>query len=504
MDAVDMRGDSPDTGVGRFPLGPASIGVLGTVLVVLGTALPASPFTLKLPDSWVFGAAHRSGSQWLSLVLVYGGIVMIVSGWLSLVAAARCSLRQLTAVLGLWILPLLVSPPLFSRDVYNYAAGGKLVSAGFNPYTSGLNPIRSSVFFHLTDPLWRNSHAPYGPLFFDLAKANARLMGNNVFGALEGFRLLAIVGLALLALAVPIIARSFGQSVPRSFTLAVLNPLVLIYLVGGMHNDALMLGLLVAGIAMALRDHPIVGIALCALGAEVKVPAALGIVFIGWIWAGGGAPASRRFRFVVQAGALAGLVGALVSQVSGFGSGWLVNLSTPGTVVSWLDPATAAGLGVAHGLHVIGVDISTHASIVGVRAGALALAGCVVVVLLTHLDRYGLPRAMGWSLLAIVLLGPIVWPWYETWGVTFLALAPDAWSRRSVLVISIVGCFATIPTQMRVTAPALVLVVLVLTALAGCCAVVLSKSRRQLPDRLLYAEPADGQPTERGRWIGAD
>jgi alpha-1,6-mannosyltransferase len=487
MDAVDMKGDSQDTGVGRFSLWPASIGALGTVLVVLGTALPASPFTLKLPESWIFGVAHhRSGSQWLSLVLVYGGIVMIVSAWLSLVAAAsRYSLRQLSAVLGLWILPLLVSPPLFSRDVYNYAVAGKLVSAGLNPYTSGLNPIRPSVFFHLTDPLWRNSHAPYGSLFFDLAKANARLMGNNVFGALEGFRLLAIVGLALIMLAVPVIARSFGQSVPRAFTLAVLNPLVLIYLVGGMHNDALMLGLLVAGIAVALRGHPIVGIALCALGAEIKVPAALGIVFIGWIWAGRGAPTSRRVRFVVQACALGGLVGGLISQVSGFGWGWLVNLSTPGTVVSWLDPATAAGLGAAHGLHVIGVDISTHAIIVGVRAGALVLAGCVVVVLLTHVDRYGLPRAVGWSLLAIVLLGPIVWPWYETWGVTFLAFAADAWSRRSVLVISTVACFATIPSQMRVTAPALVLVVLVLTALAVGCAVVLSKSRRELQGRLL-------------------
>jgi alpha-1,6-mannosyltransferase len=486
MDAVDIKGESEDTEVGRFPFGPASVGLLGTILVVLGTALPGSPFTLKLPESWPFGAGQSLSSQWLSLVLVYGGIVMIVSGWLSLVAAApRCSLRHLSAVLGLWIIPLLISPPLFSRDVYNYAADGKLVSAGFNPYLSGVSPIRSSVFFHLTDPLWRNSHAPYGPLFFDVAKANARLMGDSVFGTLEGFRFLAILGLALLALGVPVIARSFGQSVPRAFTLAVLNPLVLIYLVGGMHNDALMLGLLVAGIAMALRDHPMVGIALCALGAEVKVPAALGIVFIGWIWAGTGAPTSRRLRFVVQACALGGLVAALVSEVSGFGWGWLVNLSTPGTVVSWLDPATAAGLGVAHGLHAIGVDVSTHAVIVGVRAGALALAGCVVVVLLTQVDRYGLPRTMGWSLLAIVLLGPIVWPWYETWGVTFLALAADAWSRRSVLVLSIVGCFATIPTQLRITAPALVLVILVSTALAGCCAVVLSKSRGELQDRLV-------------------
>jgi hypothetical protein len=479
MDAVDMRSRPQGTRVGPFPFAPVGIGILGTMLVVLGAGLPGSPFTSKVPGSWIFGVGHSATNQWLSLVLVYGGMVLLLSGWLSLVAVARqCSLRQLSAVLGLWVVPLLVSPPLFSRDVYDYAAGGKLVSAGYNPYTNGLTPVRTSVFFRLTDPLWRNAHAPYGPLFFDIAKANARLMGNNVSGTLEGFRLVAIFGIVLLALAVPVVARNFGQNVPFAFTLAVLNPLVLIYLVGGMHNDALMLGLLMAGIAMASRGHPIAGIALCALAAEVKIPAVLGVVFIGWMWAGVDVPTLRRLRFVAPACALGGLLAAFISQVSGFGWGWLVNLSTPGAVVSWLDPATAAGLAVAHGLHFIGLTSSTHAVIVDVRAGALVLAACIVLLLLTHVDRLGLPRAMGWSLLAIVLLGPIVWPWYETWGITFLALAVDAWSRRSVLVLSIIGCFATVPTQVRVSTHELLLVILILTALAGCSAVVVSNRWR--------------------------
>jgi alpha-1,6-mannosyltransferase len=479
MDAVDMRSEPPDTAAGRFPFAPACVGVLGTILVVFGAGLPGSPFTSKLPGSWFFGVGPSSNSQWLSLVLVYGGMVVLLSGWLSLVAVAtHCSLRQLTAVLGMWIVPLLVSPPLFSRDVYDYAASGKLVSAGYNPYTNGLAPVRSSVFFHLTDPLWRNAHAPYGPLFFDIAKVNARLMGNDVSGTLEGFRLVALLGVALLAVAVPVVARSVGRSVPCAFTLAVLNPLVLIYFVGGMHNDALMVGLLMAGIALASRGRPIAGIVLCALAAEVKIPAVLGVVFIGWVWAGLDVPPLRRLRFVAQACALGGLFMALISQVSGFGWGWLVNLSTPGAVVSWLDPATAAGLAVAHGLHVVGTATSTHAVIVDVRAAALVLAACVVFLLLTHVDRLGLPRALGWSLLAVVLLGPIVWPWYETWGITFLALAVDAWSRRSVLVLSIVGCFATIPTDVRVSTHAVALVTLILIALAVGSAVVLSKHWR--------------------------
>jgi hypothetical protein len=192
-----------------------------------------------------------------------------------------------------------------------------------------------------------------------------------------------------------------------------------------------------------------------------------------------GSSVMRRLRFVVQAAALAVILAAFISQVSGFGWGWLVNLSTPGTVVSWLDPATAAGLALTHGLHAIGISVTTHAVIVGVRAGALVVAGCVVLILLTHVDRLGLPRAMGWSLLAIVLLGPIVWPWYETWGIVFLALAADAWSRRSVLVLSIVGCFATVPTQVALSAHEVVLVALILTALAVGAVAAVAKYWRE-------------------------
>ena len=65
--------------------------------------------------------------------------------------------------------------------------------------------------------------------------------------------------------------------------------------------------------------------------------------------------------------------------------------------------------------------------------------------------HYGMARALGWSLLAVVFLGPIVWPWYETWGLVFLALAADVWSRRVVLVLSTVACFATVPAHVTAT-----------------------------------------------------
>lgn len=474
-----------------MPWGCAAGGLAGLALVVAGAALPNSPFSTKLAGAWFFGIpgpGRVSGDPWLSLLLVYGGIVVLLGAWLALVRrAAGQTLRQLAGVAAMWVLPLLIAPPLLSRDAYTYGAEGQLAAAGLNPYTHTLAADRSSVFFHLSDPLWRTTHAPYGPLFFGLARANAVMMGNHVAATLAGFRIIALAGLVLMAVAVPALARACGQPAAPAFALTVLNPLILLYLIGGMHNDALMLGLLLAGVALATRRHPVLGIALCALAAQVKAPAALGIVFIGWTWAGPGAAVRQRVRTLAAALAIGASSMTLVSLASGFGWGWLTDLSTPGAVVSWLDPATAVGLAFSDVSHALGLTASTLSFVAVARAGALVVAALLVLYLMAHVDQLGLPRALGWSLLAVVLLGPIVWPWYETWGIAFLAVAADRWSRRWTVLLSAVACFATVPTGVTLSGAGLLIVVAGLAALA---AVTLGIVRRDGPRPPVVAKPS--------------
>ena len=287
-------------------------GFVGMAMVVLGAAQPGSPFTSKLPGSWIFGVPPAESGParhvLLGMALVYAGMIVVLSAWYWMVTvpvpAASKAMGRLYGVLALWVAPLLVAPPLFSRDVYTYGAEGRLVSAGVDPYTHGLQAVRGSAFFALADPLWRHAHAPYGPVFFDVARAVSHL--GTVFATVEGYRLVALAGVALLAVSVPVLARSEGRDPSVAFSLAVLNPLVLLCFVGGLHNDALMVGLLVAGLALARRGHPVLGVVLCALGAQVKAPCLLGVVFIGWEWAGArprrvgasgrsGAPSSWRW-----------------------------------------------------------------------------------------------------------------------------------------------------------------------------------------------------------------
>jgi hypothetical protein len=468
-----------------MPWGWAVGGLAGLALVLAGAALPTSPFTTKLAGAWFFGIpgpGYVSGDPWLSLLLMYGGIVLLLGAWLAVVRrAAGQTLRQLAGVATMWVVPLLIAPPLLSRDAYTYGAQGQLVEAGLNPYTRTLVAHRSSVFFHLSDPLWRTTHAPYGPLFFDLARANALMMGDHVTATLAGFRVIALAGLVLMAMAVPALARACGQPAAPAFALTVLNPLVLLYLLGGMHNDALMLGLLLAGVALAVRRHPVLGIVLCALAAQVKVPAALGIVFIGWTWAGPGAATRQRARTLAGALAIGATAMTLVSLASGFGWGWVTDLSTPGSVVSWLDPATAVGLALSHVCHALGLTASTLSLVGAARAGALVVAALLVLYLMVHVDQLGLPRALGWSLLAVVLLGPIVWPWYETWGIAFLAVAADRWSRRWTVLLSVVACFATVPIGVKVSGGGLLIVVAGLSTLAAVTLAIVSRAGPRSP-----------------------
>jgi hypothetical protein len=449
-------------------------------LVVVGAALPSSPFTTKLAGAWFFGIP-RPGSVprdlWLSLLLVYGGIVLLLGAWLTLVRrAVEYTPRQLFSVAAVWVVPLLVAPPLLSRDVYGYAADGQLVATGLNPFTHSVSADRSSVFFHLADPLWRIHPAPYGPLFFDLARANAAVMGDHIAATLEGFRFIALLGFGLMAIAVPVLARACGQPATLAVVLTVLNPLVLLYLVGGMHNDALMLGLLTAGIALAVRRHPVLGILLCGLAASVKIPAALGIVFIAWTWAGPGAEFGQRTKRLVGGLVIGGSVMALVSVASGFGVSGVTELSTPAWVVTWLDPATAVGLALAHVCHAVGITTTTSALVDAARVGALVVAASVVLYLMVRVDKLGFPRALGWSLLVVVLLGPNVWPWYESWGIAFLAVAADRWSRRWTVLLSAVACFATIPTGVTLSGGGLLIVVVGLSALAVVMAAILTRA----------------------------
>jgi hypothetical protein len=430
-----------------------AIGFSGSLCVLVGVAQSGSPFTSKLPDAWFFGLGTGSSSAgqdgtYLGVIILYLGVVLMVASWFEIVRALRRNpatpVRTVVTIIAAWSVPVLVMPPLFSRDVYSYAAQGEMVSRGLNPYVHGPSVLGSDGYSRLVDPIWQHARAPYGPAWERLAGGIVQITRHDVVATIIGFRLVALIGVGLIAWGVPILARSVGRDPAAALALAVLNPLVLLVLLGGAHNDALMLGLLVAGCAVARRNHILVGLTLCALAAEVKAPALIGALFIGWWWSDGSASWRERAERVTGAVLLAVAIMSVIGVASGLGWKWLDGLSNPGVVVSWVDPMTAVGLTLSHASSGLGLGGHTTVYVQAGRAVGVALAAVISVGLVLR-SRLGPLQALGWSLLAFVVLGPVVWPWYETWGFVFLAVVAEAWTLRLLLALSAVACFADLP-----------------------------------------------------------
>jgi alpha-1,6-mannosyltransferase len=429
---------------------PALLGFIAILSVCIGASLPSSPFKLEMAGTWFFGepsaASTVQGFMLLpGMVAVYGGMILFARVWFGLVQTLRrrpgAPIRALAGMLALWVVPLLMVAPLFSRDVFSYAAQGEMMSHHINPYDYGPGTIGSGQFVGPVDHLWLNTPAPYGPLFLMVDGWFASLSGHNAMVTVLFLRFLSVVGVALIAYCIPKLAKAYGRDPGAAFVLAVLNPLTLLALIGGVHNDAIMVGLLVAGITAAKYRHPVVGIVLCTLAAAIKVPAAMGIIYVAWDWAGPGVAWRQRLRPLVKAALIAFVVMMTLSLVTGLGWGWIANLGTPGTVRSWMAPATAVGLVISGGFHFVGIHVGLGGVLTVTRALGLLAAAAVAGFCLLHSQRIGVLRALGISMLMFVLLGPVVQPWYLTWGIILMAPVVIGRMRTFVLVLSMVAPF---------------------------------------------------------------
>lgn len=433
-------------------LGPTAVlGLAGTAAIALGSSLPGSPFALDQTEAWFFGTGPSAGGPGniFGQLAVYGGVALLVKVWFDLVRALRehplSSVRPLAVVFALWVLPLLLAPPLFSRDVYSYAAQGDMVTHGISPYHYGPDVLGANAYVTPVDPFWGNSPAPYGPLFLGLAGLITFMTGHQELFTVAALRLLSVAGVALAGVFLPQLARGQGRSPSLAFALAILNPLTLLGLIASAHNDALMAGLLVAGLAVAQRGRPVAGIVLCTLATGIKSPAALGVAYIAWEWVTERLDWGTRIRRFVASGLVAIGVMEVLGLVTRLGWGWLGTSSTPGAVRSVITPLTDVsflGIQLIRAVNV-GPDLSTL--LTAVRALGLLVAAVICIRLLLTRHRLGPLPSLALSLLVLVALGPAIQTWYLTWGMVVLAAVVAGRWWGLFVWLSILAAAITIP-----------------------------------------------------------
>ena len=429
------------SGVGR----PALLGLIGATATMLGSfgagAIRVHDTTLEATHlSWLrFGHGLV-----LSSVLFWTGIALLMIAWVRLgrsALAERVTATQLAGTVALWVTPLLVAVPLYSRDAYSYLAQGALLRDGFDPYLDGpvVNP---NGILDDVSGIWTTTTAPYGPLFILIAKWVTMLCGDSVLWGTIALRLVMLPGIALSVWGVSRLARHFGASPAVSLWFAVLNPLVLVHLVGGVHNEALMVGLMVSGLVLVLRRQHLFGVAVIVTAVAVKGTAAIALPFVVWIWfhhrreADPAESAPRAFVIVGAASvAIFAALFAVFSLIAGVGLGWLSALSGSIKIINYITLPTALAqitafvAGPFTDLHLAPILVVTRA--LGVAALAITLA-----VLWWRFRQDERRNVMGilLGLLAVCVLSPASLPWYYTWP---LAVAGAfAWSRRTLAIIA--------------------------------------------------------------------
>ncbi|HEX5495979.1 MAG TPA: polyprenol phosphomannose-dependent alpha 1,6 mannosyltransferase MptB, partial [Mycobacteriales bacterium] len=365
------------------------------------------------------------------------GLAVLALAWLYLGRAVRrgadgTSAADLLRTALLWAAPLLVAAPLFSRDMYSYAAQAQLTHLGLDPYSNGPAAV-PGPFLDEVQRMWVDTPAPYGPLWLVLGSLVAGVTGHHVLLTVLAMRMLAVAGTVLIAWFLPRLAAHFGTDPRTALWLAVLNPLLLVHFVAGGHNDALMLGLVMAGlwivVSAVTEARLAVGVAVITLAVLIKAPAALAVAFAVPIWASrldGPHPRSRAAARV----AVVGLgTFAAVTLASGLGIGWIRQLNTPGAVANVLSVPTGLAMLVNGVRHVLGLAGDSQAMIDLFRTVGKVVSAVAVLAIWAGSFRgrsfRGQPvRLLAVALAVVVVLSPVVQPWYLLWALVVAAATP--------------------------------------------------------------------------------
>ncbi len=415
---------------GRIALATITVGVL--VMVLFSTHGPTIlvPRASQIFASWEAGplyhliGAVKVGARATNYALS-GLILMLLGAYLVALAALRTmSMRMIAACVVAVHLLLLLAPPFQLTDVPNYLGYARLGGLhGLNPYTHVIGQEMHDPIYHFAT--WTNLHSPYGELFTALSYPLAFLPIPVAYW---------IVKVATVALSLGLIAivcacvRRLGRDPRYAAVLLGLNPIYLVYAVGGFHNDFFMLVPAIGAVALLLIRRDRAAGAALMLAVAVKFSAVLLLPFLlAAAW-----PDRRRVRDVIVGCLLSGIPLLVMSFIL-FGLS-MPNLSDQSTLLTPFSFTNLFG-------YFIGVG--------GGSSGVLRLANValIVVVVLLVRRRGDWVSNAGWA--TVALLASLAWvmPWYVIWVLPLAAIGTSVRLRRTALALTVFLVLVFLPSS---------------------------------------------------------
>jgi alpha-1,6-mannosyltransferase len=326
---------------------------------------------------------------------------------------------------------VLLLPLLFSRDVYSYAYYGKIASTFHaNPYVSTPADYPNDVLASFVGPKWVDTPAVYGALWTQVSALVTRA-ADDVAAIVSTFRVIAIAAsLATVFVVGGLVRRVRPEREAFAVALVGLNPVVLFQSAASGHNDLLVALAIATALALVFSGRELWATAALALGALVKVTAAVPLLLL-WVAVAARRPRGERIRAVAPHVLLAAALALVAAAPFANTADPTLGVVELGSHEGWLAPSRFfRRLFDALSGDVLGF----------VPRIAFAVVAVIAVVLVARsLWRRGpeigsalVGASWGWGLLCLMLLGPVLLPWYVTWALPLGWLLPRV--PRTVLI----------------------------------------------------------------------
>jgi hypothetical protein len=393
-------------------------------------------------------------------VFTVGVVVMWVSYLICLRCVPSLSARWVIGAILAIQLIFLLSPPLTLTDVFNYIDYSRMeVVHHLNPYTTipVIEP-HSDPAYALSN--WHELLSPYGPLFTIIMFAVVPFGIAVSFWLVKGLLAITCLGCLLLVWKS---AKLLGRDPVRAIAFAGLNPIVLLWGLGGDHNDFVMMFFLLLACYLLLRSGRGLPSTPEAAGSEeadgrlarlriwvlppawLEIVAGVSLAAAVFVKASGAivvpvvivALARRQPRRATQT-LLGGIIGtivfAAVSYVA-FGA-HIPDLGTQGSLVTDLGLPNLLGLALGQG-----GETTTLREIL-----MLALVLVVVLCCVSAWRGNGdFITNSGWASIALLVTLAWVLPWYVVWAVPFAALSSSRRLRIATIVFGVYLIVAWVP-----------------------------------------------------------
>jgi hypothetical protein len=277
-------------------------------------------------------------------------------------------------------------------------------TSGINPYQYGPVTLIGQPVYAFTGHLWKDVPSAYGPLFTLITYGLGGMSVAAAFWVLKGLTAAALLAIAALVWAT---ARRLGRDPRTAVALVALNPLVLVYAVGGAHNDVLMAAALAAAVYFCVSERPASAGAAAVAAIAIKASAGLALPFVLL----GARPRKR---------ALAGMAAAAVVTA-------VVTLLAFGTAIKNM-PSALAAQDKFHWVVVSVPNFIGHYANIGVpdhlARHVLTVVAAAAIVFFIARARGGSGWIEGAAAAALVVLATTAWvlPWYIVWALPFAAL----------------------------------------------------------------------------------